>query len=68
MIIPSLILNIYVKTNFSSSIYYALQGFYKEFILQQLPEAILWINEVGGTCKTAILIALKLQKCLLKWL
>ena len=38
---------------------YAKKWFYEEFSLQVLSVAILWNNEVGGTCKTDILIALK---------
>ena len=32
---------------------YAMKGLYKEFALQGSSVDILWINEVGGTCKRA---------------
>ena len=38
---------------------YAKKGFYKELALQWSFVAILWIIEVGGTCKTNIQMALK---------
>ena len=38
---------------------YSLEGFHKDFNQLGLSDAILWIIEVGGTCKTASLTALK---------
>ena len=38
---------------------YAKKGFYTEFAQQGSFVCILWINEVGGTCKTNIKMALK---------
>ena len=42
---------------------YAMKGFNKEFALQGSFVAILWLNEVNGTCKTNILTALKSRSC-----
>ena len=33
---------------------YAMKGFSEEFALQESFVGILWINEIGGTCKTNI--------------
>ena len=38
---------------------YTLKGLYKEFTILGLSLAFLWNNEVGSTCKTCILTALK---------
>ena len=44
---------------------YAKKGFYKEFALLRSFVAILWIIEVGGTCKMNIEIALKSRSYIL---
>ena len=41
---------------------YSMKGFRKEFILQELSVAILWINENGGTCKMDLKFALKFKR------
>ena len=44
---------------------YANKGFYKEFALQRSFVVILWIDEVGGTCKMNIEMALKSRSYIL---
>ena len=44
---------------------YAKKGFYIEFALQGSFVAILWINEVGGTCEMNIQMALKSRSYIL---
>ena len=44
---------------------YAKKGFYKAFALQRSFVVILWINEVGGTCKMNIEMALKSRSYIL---
>ena len=39
-----------------------MKGFYKQFSLQGPVVGILWIDEVGGSCKTNIYMALKSRR------
>ena len=57
--------HISVQINVSSTINMQKKGFYKEFALQRSFVVILWINEVGGTCKMNIEMALKSSRYIL---